>query len=278
MKTKFFILIFLFPSTNQIICPIACSTSQLTRNQPFQNSTECPSDTRAIKCYGRIMVYYNKTDYPEYISYTFGSRKHIVEKEIEELANKNPLKFIIYFLFLIESLYKDEVIITAYIICQTTNDCASNYIKNLFDLYSNQKNPIDKFDHLSYKNSEELSELICYDYETKQMEDCSINQFSTCIFHNDKNLYHQGCHSDRNIRIEYEFLILSSEKKTSLEKISELIICNKDNCNKNLIIEKIENIIYNITFGNIISFEKNLGNKIQFNFFLILMFKFFFMI
>jgi hypothetical protein len=221
------------------------------------------------------MAYYNQENYPEYISYSLGAQKHIIEKEIEELANEKRLKSIIYFLFLIESFDMNEVVITAYIICQINDNCALNYIKDLFNLYSKQKNPINKFNSLHTKSDVILS-LTCYDYETKQIKECLLNEYSTCI----TNLYQQGCSSDQNMKLEYVFMITLSEQNF-LKKVHELIICNTNNCNEKFLIEKIENIIYNYTFGSTILL--NNGNKKNFHLFIftiyfILMFKFFLMI
>jgi len=223
------------------------------------------------------MIYYNGNDWFEFILYSLGPQEHIIEKEIEELTIKNDLKSLIYFLFLIESFDTDVVIITAFIICQTNDNCALNYIEDLFNLYHKKSNPIDEF-NLLYRDSEMVSKLTCYDYESQQIKECLINQYPTCIIH-DTNIYQQGCYSDLNMKLEYGFLIKLSNKN-SLEKIHELIICNTNNCNDNSMRKLIENIIYNYTFETIITI--NNANKIKYNLvffiYLIRIVKFFFMI
>jgi hypothetical protein len=208
MKNIFFFLTLIFPYTNQLTCLINCLNFKVDKGQQFQDTTpsdknKCIYDKQATRCYGRIMIYYNRYGLFEFISYSLGLQKHIIEKEIEELAIKNRLKSLIYFLFLIESFDTDVVVITASIICQTNDNCALNYIKDLFNLYHKQKNPIDQFD-LLHTNVKIISELTCYDYESQQIKQCLINQYPTCIIH-DTNMYQQGCYFDQNMKLEYGF-------------------------------------------------------------------------
>jgi len=268
MKNIILFLIFIFPFTNQLTCLVNCRIFKVPKGKSFQDPSPsdqniCKYDRRAIRCYGQIMVYYNQNNGPELISYSLGSQNHIIEKEIEELANKNRFKSIIYFLFLIESFDTNELVITAYIICQTNDNCALNYIKDFFHLYYQQTNPVNEFNSL-YTNNNIISKLTCYDYETKKTKECLINQYATCIIH-DIDMFQQGCYSDPNTKLEYAFMITSSEK-TSLKKVYELIVCNTHNCNENSIIKTIENMIYNYTFGTIILL--NNSNQIKFHLFI----------
>jgi hypothetical protein len=263
MKNIFFFITFLFPYTNQFLCSTRCRIFQITKGESFQDvtpsdSNKCRYDYQAKRCYGRIMAYYNQTSIPEYISYSLGTQGHIIEKEIEELANKNALKSIIYFLFLTESFHTNEVIITAYILCQTSDNCALKYIKEFFYLYQNQTNPTNEFSSFLVSN-DTISKLNCYDYEAKQIKECLPIQYSRCILH-DNDVFQQGCSSDPETKLEYAFIITPS-KNNLVEKIYELLLCNKDTCNDKSVMNIIENMIYSSTFGKIVLV--NHSNRIQ---------------
>jgi hypothetical protein len=111
---------------------------------------KCLNDNQVTSCYGQIMTYYEGSGYLKYISYSLRPRKHVIEKEIEELALKNNLKLIIYFFFLIESFDTDEVIISTFIICQTDDNCALNYVRDLINSHKKKLNPTSLLRPLLY--------------------------------------------------------------------------------------------------------------------------------
>ncbi|CAF0751287.1 unnamed protein product [Adineta steineri] len=187
----------------------------------------------AQKCYGHVLTYYEKNR--SHILYTLGARKHIIEKKIEEVIDKFHFKTIIYFLFIMESFYTREFVISAYIICRRNDNCALNYMIDLVKSYRQNKNPIDQLTPLLY-GSEELSELNCYNSETKHIESCFTQQYSTCMINN-TDILEQKCYTDSNIRLEYEFMIKLS-KKNSISKIFELVICNIIGCNDELVLRQ----------------------------------------
>ncbi|CAF3140334.1 unnamed protein product [Rotaria sp. Silwood2] len=237
----------MFPVSNQLSCFSECHNIKINISKPFDEPSEkykCVTDTRATRCYGRIMIYYDDINNQSHISYSFGSDDHIIENEIEEIANENDFKFIIYFLFLVESFDTKELVISAYIICETTDNCALYYVKTLFNLFNTHINPINQLSKLLY-DSNESSILRCYDYKTGKKTECLTYDYPTCIINNTV-LFEQGCYSDSNTKLEYVFMITSS-KKQSIEKVLELIICNRDSCNDELILKEIEIIVYNHT-------------------------------
>jgi hypothetical protein len=267
MKNIFFFFTFIFPYTNQLSCWTGCRNFKFTKDTPFkdpltiQGNMGCKRGREAMRCYGRILVYYDL----ELISYSLGPQEHIIEKEMERLFNINQLRFLIYFLFILESQETAKLVITAFILCQTHDNCALDYIKDLFHLYQKQENPLDEL-YLFFRKDRFIGKLSCYDYKSKQSIECIPSEYPRCIVHNTN----RGCYSDPNRHIEYVFMITS--KSTSIEKIHQLIICDTDNCNDKLAINNIENIIYNHTFGTM--FVINKSNSI----YLDQMFKFFLMI
>ncbi len=215
MRNIFLILIILFPNSNQLLCFLKCMSITLNSSEPFREPSDayqCLNDTQVTNCYGQIMTYYQGSGYLKYISYSLGPRKHVIEKEIEELALKNNFKFIIYFFFLIESFDTDEVIISTFIICQTDDNCALNYVRDLINSHKKKLNPTSLLSPLLY-NSNGLAELFCYNSETKQAEKCPSYQSLTCIINNTDKV-EQECYSDSNTKLEYAFMITSAEKNS----------------------------------------------------------------
>ena len=271
MNNICFFLIIIFPSITCLTCLINCHHFTLKDNESFQNPIPsingCQSDQQAKLCYGQIMIYYPDDWYPELFKYSFGQQNHIIEKETEYIIKNKNFQLLIYFLFLTESYNNDydEFIITIHIICQINDNCALKYIKDFFYFYSNQKDPSYNLRSILNTNAIRTKNFSCYDYENKKIQECLITKYSTCFFSN-KNLFQQGCYSNKKLKIEYIF-ILKLFEKYSIEKIHELIICNKENCNNLLIRNIIENIIYNYTFRPFISFYNN-GNKLKYYFIL----------
>ncbi len=272
----------IFPYTNQLSCWSKCPNFRFTKETPFkdpsklQDTSGCRRTSESMRCYGRILVYYDLDVNLESISYSLGLQEHIIEKEMERLANMNQLKFLIYFLFILESYETEKIVINAFILCQTYDNCALDYIKQLFNLYQKQQNPFNKFQSF-FANNRFTKKLTCYDYQTKQITECIPTEYPRCIIHNTNILQH-GCYSDPNRYIEYVFTITS--KSFSIEKIHQLIICDTNNCNDKSMIKNIETIIYNHTFGTIFTIINNKSNrmKLHLTIYLIQMFKFFLMI
>lgn len=264
MKNLFLFFPFIFSYTHQLLCIYDCPDFKIDISNQYHgqsNLSECKNNTRAIRCHGQIMIYYEDHK-QKFISYSFGLRGHIIEKEIEELTIKNGFHFVIYFLFLVDSFQTNELIITVYIICQTDDNCALNYIQNLLKLYRQRQSPTHQLSPLLYA-SKELSTLTCYNYDTHQDEECPIDRYSTCMI-NKTGLFEQRCHSELNARLEYVFIITLLQKY-SIIKILELIVCNLNSCNTELISKEIDNIVYNYTlFGLNITFSNS--NKLNFSF------------
>ena len=259
MKNIFFLISLILSDSNQLLCILDCQNTKIDISKPFQDPStiyQCHNDTRATKCYGRIMFYYNEGNNQSFISYTFGSHDHIIEKEIEELAYRNNLQYIIYVLFLVESFDSKELVVTTYIICQTKDNCALYYVRELFTLYNEQKNPINRLSDLLYSHNR-TSVLNCYEYLTGQTKKCLTYQYPTCIMKN-TYLIEQGCHSDSITKLEYVYMI-TSLTKNFISKVLELVICNRNNCNEKTTLKEIENIVYNYTIK--INMTSNHSNK-----------------
>ena len=262
MRIIFLLLSFIFSETNQLVCVHNCFDIQINMSEAFQVPLDmfgCRSDTKATRCHGRIMAYYNSDGFQKYISYSLGLTNHIIDREIEELANENGFQAIIYILFLIEPLYHSDVVISAHVICQTSDNCALNYIKDLFALYNKQTNPADDLLPLLYTR-EVSKQLTCYDYKTKKIASCLIDHHYTCIINN-TDKFQQECSSDKNTRLQY-IRMITLPHRNPIKKILELIICNKNGCNEKSISKKIESMIYNYTFRMKIPF--NTGQRLTF--------------
>ena len=279
MKNIFFLFAFIFPYTNQLLCLSNCHTSKFTADQLSEDSTS--SKYRAMckktiqkKCYGRIMVYYKRDTDPEFISYSLGSENHIVEIEMERIANIHLLKYIIHFIFIFESNQIEQLVLTAYILCETHDDCALDYIKKFFHLYRTQTNPFNAL-HPYFAITRLTDKLSCYDYKRQKTLECASAENARCILKN-QDVSQRQCYSDSNRLIEFAFTITSEVH--SLKKLHRLIVCDARDCNGISAIREIEKIIYDHAFGTIFNVTDSHGIRLHSIIYSITMFQFFLMI
>ncbi|CAF0800164.1 unnamed protein product [Adineta ricciae] len=181
------------------------------------------------------------------MSYMLGSTNHVIQREINETLEKNNYQSVIYFLFVMETLHTDELVIGIHIACQTVNNCAAKYAEEFIAFYDNQVSPVEQLKSLIF-DSRAPSILVCYNSYTKIIEECSVSQRSTCIF-NSTDILNQRCSSDLFPRLEYGFVIMSKDTK-SIKKTYESIVCNTTACNDELVVAQIKAIVYHYTlFG-----------------------------
>lgn len=246
MKSSYLIYCFI-PLISSLTCWDECWKSNLTDKQPFLDPISskyfqtCRRITRVRYCYGRILAYY--TNDMAYLSYSFGPQEHIIEMEIERIADRDQRTFVIYVLFIFDSEKSKSVIRTTYVLCQTEDDCAVKFIKNFYEFYNHEGNPIDEFNSF-FARERIIRQIICYDYQIHQTIDCPPSEYPRCIR---QNQYEQGCYSHRNRQIEYAFLLTS--KNQSIEKLHQLIICDTNHCNNQSMVDLIEKMIYKYTIG-----------------------------
>ena len=280
MHRIFLFFLLPFSYSNQLNCSIWCDNRKLYTEESFASISSvpldwrCPNEKKPKKCYGRMMIYYEKSKYPEYLTYSLGKTNHMIENEMEILANKNQYPFLIYFFF---SLDSSELILTVYIQCQTPNDCAFDYIKELFHFYKTRTNPHEKLLELISSKKKERSSLLCYDFYLQSTDECFMNKNSKCIYETSPR-FQQNCYSDENDKIDYEFMITPLQN-TSIKKMKETILCNKDFCTNPTNREEIEAIIFSHAWRKNTSVY-NHSNRLQIihSFYFIGLFKFILMI
>ncbi|UJR08973.1 hypothetical protein I4U23_013224 [Adineta vaga] len=262
MKIFFIILINSFQISEQISCIYQCSFVRINHSTPFSKHLrpfECYLDSNAKQCFGQLIIHYDNDNHHhlKYITYALGKRNHVIETQIEEILEKNNLKFVIYFVFLMESFHTNQLLIGIHIVCQTSNECAELYIEDLFHFYVNKSNPMNQLKELLY-NLHETPELVCYNSEIKDFQECSISPRSTCIF-NHTNILHQRCSPDLHTRVEFGYII-TSKNENSVEKTSELIVCDATACNDESKVEQVKAIIHNYTLSAMnVKFRSNGG-------------------
>jgi hypothetical protein len=199
-----------------------------------------------------------------------GSEEHSIEKEMEQIVNTNKLEYLLYFLYIFHGDETQYLVINVFILCQTHNNCAVDYIKQLFNFYQNQTDLFYEFDSF-FVDTFIKRTLTCYDYKSQKSMECIPAEYPRCIAHNTK-IFQHGCYSDPYRYIEYAFMI--KPNVSSVEKVHQLIVCGSNNCNNKSVVKNIENLIYNQTYARV--FLINKSNRINQN--LIGIFKYFLMI
>ena len=243
-----FLLLFLL-RTHALICMSRCSMERINRSSTFADPSRaylCRNYTTAEQCQARMEVHYDRIDVPAHISYALGSRGHIIESEMEDLVKARHLKSILYGLFVVASLDIDELDIVIYILCRTSDNCALQHVKNLFDRYHRQINPLRELRPLLY-NANESFELRCYDRRSRTTFACAMHDKPACFFHGTEP-HAQECRANEQTRVEY-VLIMASPSPHTIEKKFELVVCTNDDCNGKDTIESVERIVYNTTWG-----------------------------
>lgn len=241
-----------FGLTNQLFCWQECWKSKLSYRQQFQPVTTCVQ-RRALKyCYGRILVSYNWNNDQNFLSYSFGSEKHIIEKELERLMEIHQWTYGISCLFIFDWDRYKNVFISTSIVCRNEENCALTYVEYFYEFYRKQIDLIDDFNRF-FVQERHVEQIRCYDDRIDQTIDCLPSEYPRCIQRSSKHLEQRACYSDRHRQIEYAFVISSNNH--SLEKIHQLIICDTNDCNDQISIDEIEKMIYRYTLGKNFSID-----------------------
>ena len=271
MKNLLFIFTLIFPCTYQLLCWNKCRYQKYKKGESFTDSYfgRCLRATKSVRCYGRLIVHYDLEEFElQSLTLSLGSEEHIIEKEMEHVVNTDRLEYLIYILYIFQADGMKKLVVNVFILCQTNNNCALDYVKTFFNFYQKQKDVFIDFDSL-FVHTLLKQKVTCYDYKVKQTTACTPAEYPRCIAHNTKIRQH-GCYSDPRQYIEYAFMI--KPNASSVEKVHQLIVCNRNNCNNRSVIQAVESIIHNKTFGKL--FILNKSNRMN----LLEIFKFFFMI
>lgn len=231
-----FILFYSFIRTEQLTCLSNCSNTYV-KHDGYIRPNNCINMTSEI-CKAQIIAYYKGKTYPKYFNYTYGFFGDIQKEEehrkfvkINGLINFTEYQFII-------NARKSETILIADIYYGEPNDYIFIGIEQLFKRYNQQINPFYNLKSLIYSDKSP-NKLICYDSKSESNQECLISNNSVCIS-NSNGLIKQ-CSSESDVHIHYKFTISSPDIAAS-KRTTELIICNKNNCNDESILIQLENI------------------------------------
>jgi hypothetical protein len=229
-----FLLFYSFISTEQLTCLSDCSNTYVKYDGSVM-TTACTNTITSKICKAQIIAYYDGKTFPEYFNYTFGligdsqEKEHINFVQVYGLTNFLEYQFIV-------NAKKNETILITDIYCTKTDNCALIGIEQLLMRYNKQINPFYKLKPLIYSDLPPKT-LTCYDSKHESKIQCSINPVCTS---NSKDSI-KTCSSDFDVHLHYNFTI-SSPKVPESTRSTELIICNKDNCNDEQMLIKLENI------------------------------------
>lgn len=248
MKVIFFFFIFGFRSAEQLSCFVRCLAVTIRESKDFVEPSarlQCLNDTRATNCHARLVTYYQDENLPRYLTYTLGPRKHAIETQIGELAEDEGVKSIVYFLFVVEAVDTSEVVISAYVVCRTGDNCALNVLRDLFHSYQTKPNPLQQLKALLH-DGPSLPTLFCFNSATKQVEECSL---PACIF-NQTDTLEQKCHSGSSMKLEYGMMITSRDT-IKWKKSLEVVVCSIVACNSQQTLDQVRKIVYNYTLAQV---------------------------
>jgi len=241
----------LISSSIQLFCSTNCPIIQVKYSDPFiepAHHSSCINDTSIKICKGQILAYYKGKNSPEYINYTLGTIGDISERENENSINTYSLGNFTKYKVLINAKTEETRIISD-IYCTVDDECALSEIKKLFVKYNNQINPFYELKSLIYVDPPP-KKLYCFKMATGTSEQCAItNDNSVCIA-NLENLK-QECSVESDIEI-YEEFILTSPHTIPLSLTNESVKCNKNNCNDDDMLAKIQDITRDYAYGTVI--------------------------
>ncbi|CAF1955607.1 unnamed protein product [Rotaria magnacalcarata] len=241
-----FIFSYLLVPTSQLICLTGCSTIQI--QYPFHNLSErssCIRNTLATVCKGRIVAYYKGETFPKYINYTFGTTHDPLETKYEDDVDTHGLDTFNKYQVIVNATNEESIII-ADIYCTAKNECASSEIENLFTKYMGQVNPFYELQPLIYI-SPSPKNLSCYNVSTNKNEQCSASNGNPVCMSYLKS-FKQECSFSTDIHLHEEFTV-TTPSALQFNRMSELVKCNKDNCNSMETLSKIQNITRLYAYG-----------------------------
>jgi len=238
--------------TEQLTCSTNCSNVYARPNGSIRPNT-CLKTVSDI-CKAQIIVYYKGKIIPNYFNYTFGFTGEIQEKEHQRFIRNYGLINFTEYQFIV-NVKRDETIVIADIYCTNTDDCGLIELQQLVQKYTKQINPSHHFKSSIYSDSSP-TKLICYDSKSETNIQCSTSHNPVCISNSTDSI--RECSSGLDVHVHYKFTISSPDIIAS-KRAAELIICNKDYCNSENILMKLESIARNYTSGG--NTSKNTGNS-----------------
>jgi hypothetical protein len=251
-----FMFLSLFRTSLQLLCSTNCSIIQVNYSDTFIEPV-CVNNTSMQVCKGRIIAYYIGKNFPKYINYTLGTTGDLLEKKNENDIYTHGLTNLTKYQVIVNAK-KEETILIADVYCTVGDNCALSEIKKLFIKYKNQINPFYELKTLIYVDPPSRK-LFCFDVSIDKSKQCAItNKNSVCLSY--LRDLKQECSVESDVHIHEEFIVTSPET-FELNLMNELVKCNKDNCNNNEVLTKIQNIARNYAYGSVII--KNNANEQQ---------------
>ena len=245
-----FLFFLLFRQTVAVLrCDFNFTSIRLNSTDDFrepQDSEFYSSLKERSYCNGHLMIQYNQIDFPSFFHYSIGFTNHFIEREIERLAEVSQAKILIHYYFLCESFKSDSLTISMYILCQTKENCAVEYIRYLVNIYREQKNPLKEIRDVLYHSSSSSS-LECFETKMQRLVSCVGEKPSMCVSYGINPNDYRACQSRQEARLEYSFQFRLTNDM-SLDYLFKLFVCNRDGCNTLLIQKRIERIIANVTW------------------------------
>ncbi|UJR08712.1 hypothetical protein I4U23_012969 [Adineta vaga] len=184
-----------------------CSTIQTKRSSSFvEPSTKysCTNDSSTNICKGRVVAYYNDKTYPKYINYTLGKIADANEQDYENQIEAHGLLNLIKYQVIINPKIEETQII-ADIYCTNNTECALIKIKNLFQKYRKQINPLNQLKSLIYSDIQPKT-LVCYDSNSETNIRCPMTTDQNKICTSYSKQLKQECKVDNNLSIYVEFI------------------------------------------------------------------------
>jgi len=247
MQIFFYLFVLFFHLTNQLKCIRLCQNRQLKYNETLPNMTSYKdSDSRRChtkqpkRCQGRFMIHYEDNFRFNSISYTFNRTTHIVDDEIEQLANQYRSKFFIYFLLAFQSI-KKQFILTVYVLCQTYDECAYDTIKQLISSYKFSSDLFSTFDDIISSNQKRWR-IFCKNFQTNSIEQCELSQNEKCFYEKFNRYERSSCLQSTFEQFEYEFFFTNK----TIYKRRESFICNTDYCTNETVRRDIEDELFSV--------------------------------
>ena len=191
---------------------------------------------------------------PDYFNYTFGFTGQTEEEKHRQFVKNYGLNNFTQYQ-LITHLQKNQTILITDIYCTKIADCASMELQKLSKRYAQQANPSARFRSILYSDSPP-SNLICYNSNYEIDVHCLPSENPVCIFNSSAVL--QSCSSNVDLHVHYKFTS-SSPDQTASKRSEQFIVCNRNLCNEDRTLIKLEKIAKQHTSTD--ESHKNIANE-----------------
>ncbi|CAF0896449.1 unnamed protein product [Rotaria sp. Silwood1] len=244
---------FAINNNNYILCTSHCTQITLSFSQPLAFPTECQNDSNITNIYDHALactIEYRINYYDEKIYVKF----QITSNDTNMLEDHKPSEFLTQEIWLdLREHHSKSNQITGRYGCNSKNDCARDfYLNTINHLVSGGKTILDKIKGKLYKDSLLLgpkSKRQCSFGDLKSNSTrihcpyglCYVRQENYTL-NQERNSKEQKC--DNEIKpILFSFIEYHEPKSIEKEKKFLEYRCNKNVCNRNGIIPKIQQLI-----------------------------------